>query len=68
MGRCVAQLRRALGLELRNVRRDPLAGYAVGGAQVAAGTPNYNLQLAGNVYYSTGQADVCSGATTTAHH
>ena len=39
---------------------------AVGGAQVPAGTPNYNLTLTGNVYYSTGQADVCSGATTTA--
>jgi Tfp pilus assembly protein PilO len=41
---------------------------ALGGAQVPAGTPNYNLQLTGNVYYSTGQSDVCSGATTTAHH
>ena len=48
-----------------NVAGGPIA---VGGAQVPAGTPNYNLQLTGNVYYSTGQSDVCSGATTTAQH
>ncbi len=41
---------------------------AVGGGQVPGPTGGYNLQLAGNVYYSTGQQDVCSNATTTAKH
>ena len=41
---------------------------AIGGGQVPAGASGYNLQLSGNVYYSTGQADVCSSATATAHH
>ena len=41
---------------------------AIGGSQVPAGTGGYNLQMTGNVYYSAGQTDVCSGATTTAQH
>ena len=41
---------------------------AVGGAQIPDATGGYNLQLSGNVYYSSGQQDVCSAATTTSHH
>jgi Tfp pilus assembly protein PilO len=44
------------------------APVAIGGVQIPDGTAGYNLQLTGNVYYSTGQQNVCSGATTTSHH
>jgi Tfp pilus assembly protein PilO len=38
-----------------------------GGAAVAPATAGYSLNLSGNIYYSTGQKNVCvaSGATTT---
>jgi Tfp pilus assembly protein PilO len=45
---------------------------AAGGGPVAPSTPNYTLTLAGDIYYSIGREDVCSGgalagsATTTA--
>lgn len=41
---------------------------AIGGGQVPGSTGGYNLQLSGNIYYSSGQADVCSSATTASHH
>jgi Tfp pilus assembly protein PilO len=39
---------------------------AIGGSTPAAGTAGYTLSLQGDVYYSTGQNNVCSDATTTA--
>lgn len=41
---------------------------AIGGAAVDGNTGGYNLTLAGNIYYSTGQSDVCAAATTAAAH
>jgi Tfp pilus assembly protein PilO len=35
---------------------------AVGGSTVAAGAGGYTLTLAGSIFYSAGQANVCSGA------
>jgi Tfp pilus assembly protein PilO len=35
---------------------------AVGGGAVNPGQGGYNLTLGGNIFYSAGQADVCSGA------
>jgi Tfp pilus assembly protein PilO len=39
---------------------------AVGGATVNPGTTGYTLSLIGDIYYSTGQTNVCAAATTTA--
>jgi Tfp pilus assembly protein PilO len=41
---------------------------ATGGAAVDPNTAGYNLTLAGNIYYSAGQQNVCNSATTTAAH
>jgi Tfp pilus assembly protein PilO len=41
---------------------------AVGGSAVNGSTGGYNLTLAGNIYYSTGQSNVCADATTAAAH
>jgi Tfp pilus assembly protein PilO len=41
---------------------------AVGGAAIAPSTAGYSLTLGGNVFYSTGQANVCAAATATAAH
>ena len=38
----------------------------IGGQAIPGGTGGYTLALAGNVFYSTGQTNVCSDATTTA--
>jgi len=35
---------------------------AQGGAPIDPGTANYTLTLGGNIYYSVGRTDVCSGA------
>ena len=34
---------------------------ATGGQAIPATTGGYNLTLAGNIYYSTGQSNVCAG-------
>jgi Tfp pilus assembly protein PilO len=36
-----------------------------GGQAVAPSTAGYSLQLTGDIYYSSGQKNVCTGATTT---
>jgi len=41
---------------------------AVGGAAINPATGGYNLNLAGNIFYSTGQANVCATATPAAAH
>jgi Tfp pilus assembly protein PilO len=41
---------------------------AVGGAAINPSTGGYSLTLIGNVFYSTGQSNVCIDATTTAAH
>jgi Tfp pilus assembly protein PilO len=41
---------------------------ALGGSAIAPSTTGYSLTLGGNVFYSVGQNNVCSGATTTATH
>jgi len=41
---------------------------AIGGQTVPANTGGYNLALIGNIFYSTGQNNVCADATTTAAH
>jgi hypothetical protein len=38
---------------------------ALGSAAIAPSTTGYSLTLGGNVFYSTGQANVCSATTTT---
>jgi Tfp pilus assembly protein PilO len=41
---------------------------AAGGAPINPGTAGYNLNLVGNIFYSTGQTNVCVNATTAAAH
>ena len=37
---------------------------AVGGTSVSPGAGGYTLTLAGSIFYSAGQANVCAGATS----
>lgn len=39
---------------------------ATGGAAINPATTGYTLNLTGNIYYSSGQQDVCTAATTSA--
>ena len=41
---------------------------ATGGATINPGTAGYTLQLTGNIYYSSGQQNVCAATTTADVH